>query len=355
MKPLLPKVRVLIVDDSALARRAIRQALSGDPEIEVVGDARDAYVARDQILALQPDVITLDLEMPRMDGLTFLRILQEHHPVPVVVVSSLTPAGSAKAMEALEAGALDVIGKPSGGRSLSEIARKLVFHVKAAGRSRRARLRSLPAPEAPQPLSPAFETGRLSPRRLIVIGASTGGVEALRYLLPRLPEGLPPILVVQHIPANFSRIMAEHLDALCTFTVREARDGDQLHPGLCLVAPGDFHLALARSGLGYRVRLAQSPPVHHCRPSVDILFRSAAEHAGEHAVAALLTGMGVDGAHGLQLLRAAGARTLAEAEESCVVFGMPQAAIKLGAAEQVVPLPQIPQALLKMLSQPVRK
>jgi two-component system chemotaxis response regulator CheB len=300
-------------------------------------------------------VITLDLEMPRMDGLTFLKILQEHHPVPVVVVSSLTPVGSAKAMEALNAGALDVIGKPGGGKSLSEIARELVFHVKAAGRSRRVRVRAFPASETPPSPAPAFGPGRFSPRRLIVIGASTGGVEALRYLLPRLPDGLPPIVVVQHIPANFSRIMAEHLDAMCDFTVREAQHGDELRPGLCLVAPGNFHLALGRAGLGYRVRLTQSPPVHHCRPSVDILFRSAAEQAGEHAVAALLTGMGVDGAHGLQLLRAAGAHTLAEAEESCVVFGMPQAAIKLDAADQVVPLPQIPQAILKMLAQPARK
>jgi two-component system chemotaxis response regulator CheB len=174
-------------------------------------------------------------------------------------------------------------------------------------------------------------------------------VEALRFILPQLPDGLPPIVVVQHIPPHFSRIMAEHLDALCPFTVREAVDGEELRAGLCLVAPGDFHVALGRAGLGYRVRLTQSPPVHHCRPSVDILFRSAAEQAGNQAVAALLTGMGVDGAHGLQLLRAAGARTFAEDEESCVVFGMPQAAIKLGAAEQVLPLPRIPQAILKAL------
>lgn len=304
--------------------------------------------ARDGVCRVKPE-LRRHLRFERVN------LFQEHLPVPVVVVSSLTPAGSAKAMEALKAGALDVIGKPGGGRSLAEIARELVSHVKAVGRSRRVARRALPASEAVPSSAPAFGTGRFSPRRLIAIGASTGGVEALRYLLPRLPDGLPPIVVVQHIPANFSRIMAEHLDALCAFTVREAEDGDELRPGLCLVAPGDSHLALGRSGFGYRVRLTQSPPVHHCRPSVDILFRSAAEQAGEHAVAALLTGMGVDGAHGLQLLRAAGARTLAEAEESCVVFGMPQAAIKLEAAEQIVPLPRIPQAILKMLSQPVRK
>ena len=354
MKPALQKVRVLVVDDSALARRAIRDALARDPEIDVVGGAPDPYVARDQILALRPDVITLDLEMPRMDGLTFLKILQEHHPVPVVVVSSLTQAGSAKAMEALEAGAIDVLAKPTGGRSLSELAHELAFHVKAAGRSSRRTRQNPTAAEVAKPLTPAFHPGHFTSRRVIVIGASTGGVEALRYLLPRLPDGLPPIVVVQHIPANFSRIMAEHLNALCSFTVREAVQGEELRPGSCLVAPGDFHLSLVRAGLGYRVRLTQSPRVHHCRPAVDILFRSAAEQAGEHAVAALLTGMGVDGARGLQLLRAAGARTMAESEESCVVFGMPQAAIKLGAAEKVVPLSQMPQTILKMLSQPAR-
>lgn len=354
MNPSPRRIRVLIVDDSALARRAIRDALARDPEIEVVGDASDPYVARDRILALNPDVITLDLEMPRMDGLTFLRILQEHHPVPVVVVSSLTPAGSAKAMEALAAGALDVLAKPGGGRRLSELAPELAYHVKAAGRARRPAQRPPAAPQAAQPVAPAFPAGRFSPRRLIVMGASTGGVEALRFLLPRLPDGLPPIVVVQHIPPNFSRIMAEHLDELCPFAVREAVDGEELRPGLCLVAPGDFHLSLRSAGLGYRVRLTQSPPVHYCRPSVDVLFRSAAEQAGDQAVAALLTGMGVDGARGLQLLRAAGSRTLAEAEESCVVFGMPQAAIKLGAAEQVVPLPKMPQAILNALSSPAR-
>jgi two-component system chemotaxis response regulator CheB len=354
MTPTLPKVRVLIVDDSALARQAIRAALTRDPEIEVVGNAGDAYVARDNILALKPDVITLDLEMPRMDGLTFLKILQQHHPLPVVVVSSLTPQGSDLAMAALAAGALDVLGKPSGGRSLSRIAHELAYHVKAAGRSRPRWPRAAHAAEPVKPLAPAFGEGRFSPRRIILIGASTGGVEALRYLLPRLPDGLPPIVVVQHIPPNFSRSMADHLNALCPFTVREAVDGEALRPGLCLVAPGDFHLSLTRAGLGYRVRLTQSPPVHHCRPAVDILFRSAAEQAGDQAVAALLTGMGVDGANGMKLLRATGARTLAEAEESCVVFGMPQAAIKLGAAEKIVPLPQMPQAILKMVSQPAR-
>jgi two-component system chemotaxis response regulator CheB len=347
------KIRVLIVDDSAVARRAIRDALSQDAQIEVVDTAGDAYVAREKILKLNPDVITLDLEMPRMDGLTFLRILNEHHPVPVVVISSLTPAGSAKAMEALAAGALDVLAKPNGSQTLGEVAQHLAYHVKAAAQARRRPAGETAAAPMP-PVAKPVPAGEFSPQRVILIGASTGGVEALRFLLPRLPAGLPPIAVVQHIPPNFSRLMAERLNELCPFEVREAADGDQLRPGLCLVAPGDFHLALVRYGLGYRARLTQSPPVHHCRPSVDVLFRSAAEHAGAHAVAVLLTGMGSDGARGLQALRAVGARTLAESEESCVVYGMPRAAIKLGVVDHVAPLDQMPAAILQALAEPVR-
>ena len=226
------KIRVLIVDDSAVARRAIRDALSQDPAIEVVDTACDAYVAREKILKLDPDVITLDLEMPRMDGLTFLRILNEHHPVPVVVISSLTPAGSAKAMEALSAGALDVLAKPNGSQSLGEAARHLAYHVKAAARARRRPHLEADAAAVPPEAKPV-RAGEFSPKRVILIGASTGGVEALRFLLPRLPDGLPPIAVVQHIPPNFSRLMAERLNEVCPFEVREAADGDQLRPGLC--------------------------------------------------------------------------------------------------------------------------
>jgi len=348
------KIRVLIVDDSAVARRAIRDALGKDPEIDVVDVACDAYVAREKILELEPDVITLDLEMPRMDGLTFLRILNEHHPMPVVVVSALTPQGSAKALEALAAGAVDVLAKPNGTQVLGEVAYQLAYHVKAAARARLRPHRLEAGAVRSSSAYRAVPPGGSSAKRLIVIGASTGGVEALRFLLPCLPDGMPPIAVVQHIPPTFSRLMAERLNDLCPFEVREAAEGDELRPGLCLVAPGDFHLKLVRYGHGYRARLMQSPPVHHCRPSVDVLFRSAAEQAGAQAVGVLLTGMGSDGARGLQALRAAGARTLAEHEDSCVVYGMPQAAIKLGVVDQVVPLEQMPQAILQALAQPVR-
>ncbi len=348
------KVRVLIVDDSAVARQAIRMALAQDPEIEVVDVAPDPYVAREKILALEPDVITLDIEMPRMDGLTFLRILNEHHPMPVVVLSSLTTQGSAKALEALAAGAVDVLAKPNGSQTLGETAYQLASRVKGAAR---AHLRPPSAEAGISPRPPALEfldRGKYSPRRLIVIGASTGGVEALRFLLPRLPAGLPPIAVVQHIPPNFSRVMAARLNELCAYEVREAADGDELRPGLCLVAPGDFHLTLVGLSAGFRARLTQSPPVHHVRPSVDVLFRSAAEQAGAQAIAVLLTGMGSDGARGMQTLRKAGARTLAQHEDSCVVYGMPQAAINLGAVDQVVPLEQMPQAILEAVAKPVR-
>ena len=347
------KIRVLVVDDSALARRAIVDALSHDAAIEVVGVASDPYVARDRILELEPDVITLDLEMPRMDGLTFLRILQEHHPLPVVVVSSLTQAGSEMALAALQAGAIDVIGKPDGSRSLGAIARQLAYVVKAAARSQRGRVRAAEGERDPV-ASVAAES--YSNKQILLIGSSTGGVEALRYLLPRLPAGLPPIVVVQHIPAHFSRTMADHLNALCPYEVREAIDGDDLRSGLCLVAPGDYHLVLTKkAGRGYGVRLTRSPPVHYCRPSVDVMFRSGAEQAGGNAVALLLTGMGSDGARGMQLLRGAGARTIAESEESCVVFGMPRAAIELGAAEQILPLQRMPQAVLRALAEGAKR
>ena len=221
--------------------------------------------------------------------------------------------------------------------------------MKAAAQSRGRSWRRNIVTEPITPVAPLNCPGEFTSRRVILIGASTGGIEALRFLLPRLPNGLPPIVVVQHIPRNFSRILANHLDELCAFQVREAVDGEELQTGLCLVAPGDFHLMLVAVGHRYRVQLTQSPPVHHCRPSVDVLFRSAAEHAGDRAVAVLLTGMGVDGARGLRLLRSAGARTLAEHEESCVVFGMPQAAINLEAAEEVVSLQKMPHAILRAL------
>jgi two-component system, chemotaxis family, protein-glutamate methylesterase/glutaminase len=341
-------IRVLIVDDSALARRAIREALADDPQIEVVGEAADPYLAREAILTLEPDVLTLDLEMPRMDGLTFLKILAEHHPIPVVVVSALTPAGSVLALAALEAGAIDVIQKPDGRERAASVARRIATQVKAAAHAARRRP-GVTAEDMPGGAPPVADPDR----RVVVIGASTGGVQALRYLLPRLPAGLPPIVVVQHIPAIFSRTMAQHLDALVPYTVKEASANDALTPGLCLIAPGDHHVVLEPRATGFGIRLTETPPVNHCRPSVDVLFRSTADVVGAGAVGVLLTGMGSDGARGLALLRSVGARTLAQSEDSCVVFGMPQAAIRLGAVERVVSLERMPGAILAALARRV--
>ena len=361
------KIRVLVVDDSALVRKAIAESLAEDPAIEVVGTACDPYVAREKILRLAPDVLTLDLEMPRMDGLTFLRILMKHHPLPVVVVSSLAQSGSQAALEALEAGAVDVLAKPDGTMSIGTLSARLAHHVKSAAASTRfARRRPggdlpleddaaaraaapAPAPPGPPPvrLAPA---SRFDPRQLIVIGGSTGGVEALRTILPRLPADLPPIAVVQHISPYFAQVVARRLDPLCGFPVREAEDGMVLTRGSCVIAPGDRHLAVVRDGAVYRARLLATPPVHHCRPAVDVLFRSAADAAGPRTVAALLTGMGSDGALGMQAIHAAGGRTIAQDEASCVVFGMPRVAIERGVVDAVVPLARVPEAILSAVA-----
>ena len=370
------KLRVLVVDDSALVRKAISDALNKDPEIEVVGSACDPYVAREKILRLHPDILTLDMEMPRMDGLTFLKILMAQHPLPVVVVSSLTQAGSQLAMDAIEAGAVDVLAKPGGSTTVGDLAEKLAFHVKAAGASTRFRnRRSFPSsspvsapttvsastsarsPSAPvvtgsplpgaAPIVPVRPLlGRVDPRQLIVIGSSTGGIEALRTVLPRFPGNMPPVVVVQHISAYFSKVVAERLNAVCAMDVCEAEDGMVLRRGMCVIAPGEHHLAVGWQGDGYRARLLQSPPIHHCRPSVDVLFRSAAETAGRHVVAALLTGMGSDGALGMQAIRKAGGTNIAEAEQTCVVYGMPKAAVGLGVVDMVLPLPRIADAIM---------
>jgi len=343
------RIRVLVIDDSALVRKAIGDALSRDPELEVVGTAPDPYVAREKIARLDPDVITLDLEMPRMDGLTFLRILMKHHPLPVVVVSSLTQAGSQAAIEAMEAGAVDVLAKPDGTMSLGAVADRLAWHVKAAAEAG-SRIRRHPeraAATSPGPIVPLRPAGGpLHDRQIIVIGASTGGVEALRRVVPLLPVELPPVAIVQHISASFSRAVAERLNALAGLRVREAGDDEPLRPGECVIAPGEVHLVVEHRGGGFRTRLVRSPPLHHCRPAVDVLFRSAAEAAGPHVVAALLTGMGSDGALGMKTIREAGGTTLAEHQSTCIVYGMPRAAIEMGVVDRIVPLDDMAAAIV---------
>ena len=392
------RIRVLVVDDSATVRRMVTDALSVDPDIEVVGTAMDPYLAKDKILALKPDVITLDLEMPRMDGLTFLRILMERHPIPVVIMSSLTQPGSLKAIEAMQQGAVEVLGKPGTSYSIGDLGPQLILKIKAAAQARLRRPLGLPpvapppVPVAPAPAAaaPALAETRPAPappptpvvpavptpvlarrlivgvppirppivggpapgsRKLILIGASTGGTEAIREVLQRLPGNLPPIAIVQHIPATFSRAFADRLNSLCQMEVREAKDGDEFRPGLALVAPGNFHLLVQRVGARYVARVTTGPMVWHQRPAVDLLFKSAVECAAPHTVATLLTGMGKDGAEGLLQLRQRGARTFAQSEESCVVYGMPRAANELGAAERMVPLDRMHEAILAAISQ----
>lgn len=340
---LRPKTRVLVVDDSAVVRRAISDALSSDPEIEVVGTACDPYNARDRILELNPDVLTLDVEMPRMDGITFLRILQKHRPMPVVVISSITQAGSKAAVAALEAGAVDVIAKPGSAWSIGDLRDQLIHRVKGAAL---ARFRIGQA-AAGGPKVEAAPTMPLNPRQIILLGSSTGGTEALKSVLTQLPQGLPGICIVQHIPPFFSKAFAERMNEVCAIEVREAVAGDEVRPGLALIAPGDYHMMIVWNNGRYQVVLNQGPPQHHTRPSVDVLFNSAAACAGRYAVVGLLTGMGSDGAQGMLKLRQAGARTFAQDEATCVVYGMPRAAVELGAAEQVVPLERVPQTLIR--------
>jgi two-component system chemotaxis response regulator CheB len=342
-------IKVLVVDDSAVVRKILTEQLSRFEDIEIVGSATDPYVARDKIMALRPDVITLDLEMPRMDGLSFLARLMKHYPLPVVVVSSLTPANSEIALRALELGAVEVIAKPGSQFSTPEVGGRLVRAIRAAAAARR--FQPLPlgsASRSPVPFPPALSLLQTT-HKVLAIGASTGGTKAVEVLLSALPASTPGTVIVQHMPEHFTRAFAERLNRVCQMEVREARDQDDVVPGVALVAPGNRHMLLERNGARYQVKLVDGPPVHHQRPAVDVLFHSVARGAGRNAIGVLLTGMGADGARGLLALRDSGAHTIAEDESSCVVFGMPKEAIKLGAATQVVPLPQIAPAILAAL------
>lgn len=334
-------IKVLVVDDSALVRRVLSEELARDPEIQVVGTAPDPYVARDKILSLSPDVLTLDIEMPRMDGLSFLRKLMKHKPMPVVVVSSLTPKGSEMAMDALALGAVDVLCKPGEAYSVGELSKDLTTRVKAAAKARMTARNS--APFTP------MESLKETTLKIIAIGASTGGTEALREVLQRFPVNSPPTVVVQHMPEQFTRAFADRLNGLCAIEVREAKDGDTLRPGLALIAPGNLHMMLQRSGAVYSVAVKDGPRVHHQRPAVDVLFKSVARVAGKNAVGAILTGMGADGADGMLEMKQAGAKTIAQDEKSCVVFGMPKEAIARGGVDSIMSLEQIAQGIMSKL------
>ena len=344
------KIKVLIVDDSAVVRKVFQEELSREADIEVVGTAPDPYVARDKIINLQPDVVTLDIEMPRMDGITFLKKLMRYYPLPVIIVSSLTTKGGKLAMEALSIGALEVISKPSSAYSVGEMSVQLidkiraVAHVKVQNKGTETKSQGAPVKK---PTTALAETTN----KIIAIGASTGGTEALRVVLTQMPPNAPGIVVVQHMPARFTTSFAERLNDLSAINVKEAKNGDSLVNGLALIAPGNYHMLLKRSGARHYVQVKSGPLVHHQRPAVDVLFHSVADTAGGNAAGAILTGMGADGAAGLLKMKEAGARTIAQDEKSCIVFGMPKEAIKVGAAEKVVPLKDISRTVLNMITE----
>jgi two-component system, chemotaxis family, protein-glutamate methylesterase/glutaminase len=345
------RIRVLIVDDSAIVRKILSDALAGEADLEVVGTAPDPYVARDKILSLQPDVLTLDIEMPRMDGITFLKKLMHFHPLPVILISSLAQPTCRLAVEALEFGAVEVLAKPGGPYSVGELRQTLAAKIRAAAAAQLKRPGTADARESPAQHElariPANPPRAFQETSVIGIGASTGGTEAIAKVLCRLPAASPGIVIAQHIPPVFSRAFANRLNDLCAIEVKEAEDNDTVRPGLALVAPGDFHMLLRRSGGRYRVEVKTGPRVCYQRPSVDVLFLSVAAAAGAEGIGVLLTGMGADGAQGLLKMRQAGARTIAQDEASCVVFGMPREAILLGAATHGTPLDAIPATILE--------
>lgn len=344
-------IRVLIVDDSALVRNLLTEILSSDSEIEVVGTAPDPLIAREKIKLLKPDVLTLDVEMPRMDGLTFLENLMRLHPMPVVMVSSLTEQGAEVTLQALELGAIDFVTKPKIDvkNGLNAYAGDLLEKVKGAARARvrgPVILRSGgPVPSAEKPKAKKiFRTTD----RLIAIGASTGGTEAIKVVLERMPPDAPAIVITQHIPAQFSGPFAARMDRSCAMSVCEAQDGQQIVPGHVYIAPGGRHLQVCRDGARYICKLNDDEPVNRHRPSVDVLFNSVSEHAGPNAIGVILTGMGDDGARGLKTMRDCGAKTLCQDEATSVVWGMPGSAYRIGAVEQVLPLEDIAQRALAL-------
>lgn len=352
------RIRVLVVDDSALVRRILTEILDAAGDIEVVGTASDPLAARERIKALNPDVLTLDVEMPRMDGLTFLRNLMRLRPLPVVMVSSLTERGAETTLKALEIGAFDFVAKPrvDVAGTLRSFGDEIVGKVRAAARAR-VPGRSRPVQVAPIAVTPKYSADAVLPQasdrrmlrttdRLVALGASTGGTEAIREVLEQLEADAPAIVISQHIPAAFSGPFARRMDSVSRMSVTEATDGQLIVPGHVYIAPGDRHLIIERDGARWRCRLNDGPPVNRHRPSVDVMFRSVAQSAGHNALGVLLTGMGDDGARGLKELQDAGADTLVQDEATSVVWGMPGAAVRLGAADRVLPLGQVAPALM---------
>jgi len=349
-----PRIRVLVVDDSALVRQTLSEVLSSDPAIEVIGAAGDPFAAAEQMLEQVPDVITLDIEMPRMDGLTFLQKIMSQHPIPVIICSSLAGEGAASTLKALEYGAVEIITKPRlGSKQFLQESRAILCEAVKSAAAARVRPRKPDYTVPPKLTADAILSRAPGPliettEKVVVIGASTGGTEALRALLEVLPADAPGIVIVQHMPEMFTRAFAQRLDGLCRISVKEAESSDTVLRGRALIAPGNHHVLLKRSGARYYVDLKDGPLVCRHRPSVDVLFRSAARYAGRNSVGAILTGMGDDGARGMLEMKQAGAVTIAQDEATSVVFGMPNEAIKRGAVDRILPLEAIAGSILSL-------
>ncbi|MBT8369337.1 MAG: chemotaxis response regulator protein-glutamate methylesterase [Deltaproteobacteria bacterium] len=340
-------IRVLIVDDSAVVRKVMTEELSHYNDIEIVDTAVDPYAARDKIVRLKPDVITLDLEMPRMDGLSFLAKLMKHYPMPVVILSSLTPKNSELALKALDLGAVEVLCKPGAAYSTKNISHNLALAIRSAAVAKiNTGLGKLNTEAEKIPTNTLLVQ---TTHKVIAIGASTGGTKAIEMVLAGMPATAPGIVIVQHMPAHFTTSFAQRLDEICPMEVREAQNNDRVVPGVALIAPGNQHMVLTRNGATYMVRVKSGPHVHYQRPSIDVLFHSVAKTAARNAVGVILTGMGADGAKGMLALKESGAHTISQDEATCVVYGMPKEAVKLGGVNEVVPLPTIPRAIFNVL------
>ncbi|MGZ3745916.1 MAG: protein-glutamate methylesterase/protein-glutamine glutaminase [Pseudobdellovibrionaceae bacterium] len=347
----MEKIRVLIVDDSAVIRKLLEKFFSSSTDIEVVGSAADPYIARDKLVELKPDVMTLDVEMPRMDGISFLEKVMQHMPTRTIIFSSLAKAGSETYFRALEAGAIEVLEKPSldVSQSMETLAAEIIEKVKEVARARLGPHKKVTSPTSTVIKAAGSALVRTT-HQLIAVASSTGGTEALKVFLAGMPPNIPGTLVVQHMPPGFTKSFAEGLNKMFPFEVKEAQEGDQVVPGRVLIAPGNFHMELYRSGAYYHVKLHQLPPLHSVRPAADYLMKSVAKYVGKNACGVVLTGMGKDGAEGLLEMKKSGAYTVAQNEETCIVYGMPQAAVNLGAADKVLPLDKIAEDLLHKIA-----